>query len=29
MPFGIPKATGVKTWKPFVVGFGYFLELPI
>ena len=23
-----PKARGVKTWKPSVVGYGYFLELP-
>ena len=24
-----PKARGVKTWKPSVVRYGYFLELPI
>ena len=23
-----PKAWGVKIWKPSVVGYGYFLELP-
>ena len=27
MHFGFLKARGVKTWKPFVVGYGYFLEL--
>ena len=28
--FGISEGKGgVKTWKPFVVGYGYFLELPI
>ena len=31
MHFGISegKGGGVKTWKPSVVGYGYFLELPI
>ena len=30
MHFGISegKGGGVKTWKPSVVGYGYFLELP-
>ena len=28
--FGISEGKGgVKTWKPSVVGYGYFLELPI
>ena len=30
MHFGISEGKGgVKTWKPSVVGYGYFLELPI
>ena len=30
MHFGISEGkVGVKTWKPSVVGYGYFLELPI
>ena len=29
MHFGISeRQAGVKTWKPSVVGYGYFLELP-
>ena len=29
MHFGISEGKGgVKTWKPSVVGYGYFLELP-
>ena len=34
MHFGISEGKGgggggVKTWKPSIVGYGYFLELPI
>ena len=27
--WNFPRQGGVKTWKPSVVGYGYFLELPI